>query len=53
MHTGKNIERDNFIDVIEKLHRFTSLEENNPAEEETSESGSVGMPDSEGQGVNA
>ena len=27
MHTGKNIERDNFIDVIEKLHLLTSSQQ--------------------------
>lgn len=27
MHTGKNIERENFIEVIEKLHRLTSSQQ--------------------------
>ena len=27
MHTGKNIERENFIEVIEKLHQLTSSQQ--------------------------
>ena len=27
MHTGKNIERENFIEIIEKLHRLTSSQQ--------------------------
>ena len=27
MHTGKNVERDSFIDIIEKLHLLTSSQQ--------------------------